>query len=247
MLPGAATASAPQKEHDVPEAPPREAHLDMTPALLQERLSSITHKRVMLMVTDNTSSIISASSDDPGVLILRAHRIFLDAPDNVVTAIGHWLSGKRVQKDLVQEYIDANDHRIRARSEEPRRMRIRTKGRYHDLESLREHLNKTLLDGRSNAPVTWGRKVSRKRVRSVRLGWYDPVQHLIGISQRLDRSDIPRYMVEYVLFHEMLHEILGLEEGKDGTRHIHGRTFKLLEQTYPHYARAQAFEEKKWG
>ncbi|MBN2712707.1 MAG: M48 family metallopeptidase [Planctomycetes bacterium] len=218
----------------------------MSASDLQNRLCEKAGKKVMLIITDNTSSIVNAKADND-ILELRLHRIFLDAPDTVVETMGRWLSGKKLERDLIQEYIDQNQHQIAKNAADARDMVIRVDGRYHNLSEIRQYLSSTFLDNRSTATITWGRQVSKKRARSVRLGWYDPMRNMIGMSRRLDRQDIPRYMVEYVMFHEMLHEVLGIGERPDGKRDIHSNTFRLMEQTYPHYERAKIFERKKWG
>lgn len=218
-----------------------------SPASLQGRLSKGSGKRVLLMVTDNTRSMITLRREGRDLVSVRAHRMFLHAPEKVCEALADWIAGRPCTHDRVQEFIDANVHRIRPHTATTRQAPARTAGRYHDLAELARHLNATLLDERSRASVGWGRKVTTRQARQIRLGSYDPIHNRITISQRLDRRDIPRYMVEYVLFHEMLHEVLGIGERPDGRRDIHGRMFRLMEQTFPHYEQARAFEQKKWG
>lgn len=218
-----------------------------SPADLQERLTRRSGKKVLLMVTDNTSTMLTLQREGKGLVSVRAHRMFLHAPEEVCDALADWIAGRTRERDRVQEFIDANVHRIRPPTRAPRPPRVRTMGKHHDLDELARHLNATLLDGRSTAEVGWGRKVTARNARQIRLGSYDPVRNRITISQRLDRRDIPRYMVEYVLFHEMLHEVLGIGERPDGRRDIHSRIFRLMEETFPHYEQARAFERKKWG
>ena len=64
------------------------------------------------------------------------------------------------------------------------------------------------------------------------------------MNRKLDNPGVPRYFVEFVLFHEMLHEVLGIGERADGRRDIHGRVFRLMESTYPDYDRAMRFERE---
>ena len=181
-----------------------------------------------------------------GAIQVRAHRMFLEAPEEVVGAVGRMVRGDRRGRPAVQAFIRTRHDRIRPHERQARRVHLRTRGRHHDLAEIRAVLNATLLENRSQAPVTWGREVRRARARSVRLGWYDERRNLIGLSRRLDAADVPRYFVEYVMFHEMLHEVLGIRERPDGRREIHGRTFKFLEQTCPDFERARAFEKRKW-
>jgi hypothetical protein len=179
--------------------------------------------------------------------MVRAHRMFLEAPREVITSLGKWVAGKRLGKDLIQEFINSNEHKIYRPECVTRKTILKAQGRYHDLEELREYLNESFLENRSKAPVTWGRKATRNRTHTIRLGCYDPARNLITMNRRLDRSDIPRYMVEFVLYHEMLHEVLGIGERPDGKRDIHGKTFRMMEHTYPHFSKAKEFERKKWG
>ena len=42
-------------------------------------------------------------------------------------------------------------------------------------------------------------------------GYYDPHSNTITINRRFDTADTPRVLVEYVMYHEMLHQHLGVE------------------------------------
>lgn len=59
----------------------------------------------------------------------------------------------------------------------------------------------------------------------------------------LDQSFVPEFYVAWVIFHEMLHEAYGVEE-VNGRRHVHPPEFVALEQTYPNYERARAWEKR---
>ena len=68
-------------------------------------------------------------------------------------------------------------------------------------------------------PLTWGRGGGRARRGGLTFGSYDPVLALIRIHPVLDRRDVPRYFLESVVYHEMLHHHLG---GVPDTRRAHG-------------------------
>lgn len=223
-----------------PPVPAGDAHV------LQQRLSALCKRKVLLMLTDNTRTMLSRR-DEGGVISLRAHKMFLRADDEVVKALAWWAQGKTRGGEVIQRFIDTNGEMVRVIDPASRLVRAVTQGKHYDLAEMAAKLNATYLQGRSKAPVTWGRKVTARDPRRIRLGCYDPVRGVITLSQRLDRRDVPRYVVEYVLFHEMLHEVLGIGTRSDGKRDIHGRTFRLMEQTYPFYEEAVAFERKKWG
>jgi hypothetical protein len=48
--------------------------------------------------------------------------------------------------------------------------------------------------------MTW----STERARN-RLGHYDPAHNAIVVSSLFDHPRVPRYVVEYIVYHEMLH------------------------------------------
>ena len=85
--------------------------------------------------------------------------------------------------------------------------------------------------------ITWGRKSRRT------LGHYDRAKRTIVISSLLDGPDVPDYIIEYVVFHEMLHHEFPTYY-RHGRRVIHSRSFKEKERTYPHYDRAQEWLKK---
>ena len=71
-----------------------------------------------------------------------------------------------------------------------------------------------------------------------RMGFYEQTSHTIALSRSLDTQEVPRFVVKYVLYHEMLHAFLGgKKRGKQ--RRVHHTRFKELERIYPDYERAE--------
>ncbi len=114
---------------------------------------------------------------------------------------------------------------------------------HHDIGEYARYLNETYLGGRSTARIVWGRRSPPSR-RSIRFACYDPARNMVIMNRKLDNAAIPAYFVEYILFHELLHEVLGIGERKDGRRDIHGSLFKLMESTFPDYEKAIRFEKE---
>jgi len=54
---------------------------------------------------------------------------------------------------------------------------------------------------------------------------------------------VPRYFIEFVVYHEMLHADMGTEE-HEGRRSIHSREFRKRERLFEDYERAMAWERK---
>src|SRR5262249_9473773 len=89
-----------------------------------------------------------------------------------------------------------------ARNGRCRQTRVRgSQGWYLELGAMFDRLNRQYFAGAIPKPrLSW----SAKRTRCI-LGRFDATQNTILISRVFDSPDIPVYVCEYVLYHEMLH------------------------------------------
>jgi hypothetical protein len=127
----------------------------------------------------------------------------------------------------------------RRKIEESRRRRsakrlLPPRGRWHDLSEIFRRLNRRFFRGELPQPrLGW----SSKRSRTV-LGHYDSAHGVIIINPVLDSSVVPRYLVEYLVFHEMLHLRYPVE--RCGHRRVlHSREFRQAEKRFPQYEQAR--------
>jgi hypothetical protein len=113
------------------------------------------------------------------------------------------------------------------------------RGRCYDLAVLFAELNASYFGGAITATkLSWSARPSR-----VRLGHYDIVHHAIVLNRSLDRHDVPRVAVEYILYHEMLH-VKHPVESAGGRRRIHPPAFRAEEKLFAGYAEARAVLRK---
>lgn len=212
---------------------------------LQRELEDRTGLRISLVITDNTSTMLSMRHRGKGRTELRLHRMFLAAEPPVLRALAEWLTKRRASRSgsVIDAFIERNCHRIR--SGKPRRLLARTQGRYFDLQALFEEVNIAHFESAVDAAVTWGKRParSRRRRRSIRFGSYTQEDHLIRVHPLLDQDFVPRYIVRYIVFHEMLHAYLGVGVSPSGRRQIHTPEFNALEAAYPDYERSVAWIE----
>lgn len=215
-----------------------------SPLDVQDELSRRTGKRIRLVLTNNKSSMITARRKDGGILEVRMQRMFMHAPDDVFDDVVDVLRGRDTGKAALRQFVDRSVRGMPSRADRRSLSRDRLVSRHHDIGKYARELNEIYLGNRSIAGVIWGVSRRTRSVRSIRFGSYDPIRNLITMNRKLDRPDIPRYFVEFVLFHEMLHEVLGIGERADGKREIHGRLFKLMESTYPDFEKALRYEKE---
>jgi hypothetical protein len=128
---------------------------------------------------------------------------------------------------------------IRQRIEEARRTRgfklmLPARGKHFDLDEIFEDLNRRFFEGNlPRARTGW----SVRRSRTI-LGHHDPDHGTITISRILDKPQTPRFLVEYLVFHEMLHIRFPVERNHH-RRVIHSREFREAEKKFPDYGQAR--------
>lgn len=155
------------------------------------------------------------------------------------------LLSKRVPREadrVYSEYVRSAE--MRDRSHERKRSHGRKvitghKGDVYDLDEIFENLNFWYFGGRLAKPVlTWS---ARKTYRI--LGHHDSTHDTIVVSKSLDSADVPRYIVEYIVFHEMLH-IHHPTVHHNGRRYNHTPAFRRDERRFPRYREAEEWIER---
>ncbi|MBM9577198.1 M48 family metallopeptidase [Leptospira sp. 201903070] len=92
----------------------------------------------------------------------------------------------------------------------------------------------------SDIEIYWGKGSSKTR-----LGHFDPAHRMIVINPILGRQVVPIFVLEYIVFHELLHVHIPATR-KNGKNVIHGREFRALERKYPDYLRANRWLKSKY-
>ncbi|MEO6334102.1 MAG: M48 family peptidase, partial [Pyrinomonadaceae bacterium] len=75
------------------------------------------------------------------------------------------------------------------------------------------------------------------------LAHHDATHDTIVVSKSLDASDVPRWVVEYIVFHEMLH-IKHPTVHHNGRRYNHTPAFRHDERKFPHFQAAEDWIER---
>jgi len=181
-----------------------------------------------------------------GRLLVRLSDLLEGAPEGVVRAIAHILLAKIYRKPIdrghaarYRKYVGS--HEVVNKAHLVRQMRGRKRlhspqGRVYDLDAIFEDLNRRFFHGLMGRPrMSW----SPSRTRRI-LGHYDPAHNAIVISRIFDHPAIPRYAVEYIVYHEMLH--LKHPVRLHGSRRcVHSAEFQAEEKLFPEAERAEAF------
>lgn len=179
-------------------------------------------------------------------LLVRLSDLLEGAPDTVLKAIAHILLAKMYRRPIdrgqaarYRKYVAS--HEIVRKAHLVRQMRGRKllrspRGHFYDLDAIFEYLNTRFFHGLMARPrMSW----SQTKTRRV-LGHYDPAHNAIVISRIFDHPAMPRYVLEYIVYHEMLH-LKHPVKLRGSRRCVHSPEFQAEEKLFPGVAEANAF------
>lgn len=181
-----------------------------------------------------------------GRILVSLSDLLEGAPESVIRAIAHILLAKLYRKPIdpmqnVRYKRFASSAAVIRQTELIRNARGSKRwsgpeGRYYNLEEVFDALNLRFFGGLLGRPeLTWSEHHAKRS-----LGHYDAAHNTIVVSRVFDRPSSPRYAIEYLLYHEMLHlkhpvRMRGLR------RCVHSQEFKAEEARFPRLAEALAF------
>lgn len=207
-------------------------------------LSSRCARPVKVVFTDNTSTMITVHHTP--ACSVRLHRMFAVAPSKVLSALAVYVKWPRhrASNATLSRYIKEKSHLIKPAR--PRGRRIKTRGRHFDLKAVFEKLNREYFNGELTAMITWGRPFRGRRRRSMRFGCVDREAGVVRINSSLDAPFVPGFFLEYIVYHEMLHCLVGAQVSADGRELAHHRAFRERERPYARYHDALRWQNENF-
>jgi predicted metal-dependent hydrolase len=200
------------------------------------------NKPVLLTFTDNATSMISVREKQSGISV-RLHRIFLKADNEVLDEIVRFIKKKRGKTPVIKQFIRQNQSFLKERK--PRTTTINPSGKLYNLTDIFNSLNSEYFNNSLSVVITWGRRSPRYAVKKRTLGNYQKKTNTIRINPILDNRKVPRYVIKYIVYHEMLHAVIDAVV-KNGRRRIHSKEFKNRERKYRNYHQAIEWEKRNF-
>ena len=181
-----------------------------------------------------------------GRLLVRLSDLLEGAPEPVLRAIAHILLAKMYRQPVDRGYAAryrryVASHDIVRKAHLVRQIRGRKQlrsasGYFYDLDAIFEALNTRFFHGLMTRPrMSW----SQRKTRRI-LGHYDPAHNAIVISRIFDHPAVPRYVLDYIVYHEMLH-LKHPVKLRGSRRCVHSAEFQAEEKLFPRVADANAF------
>jgi len=183
-----------------------------------------------------------------GRILIRVSDLLADAPDEALGGLLRVLLARLLRRRIRSAWTEAyRAYSARAdvaeASEAARRERGRKQlgsplGNAYDLDVLFDQLNEEYFDGRLDRPrLGWSLRDSYRTH-----GHYDAAHRTIAMSRTLDDVRTPPYVVEFILYHEMLHVAMP-GELRDGRRRHHTPAFRAAEALFPRMKEAVTWLE----
>lgn len=184
-----------------------------------------------------------------GKIFVRLAEICREMPLNSQKALAFILVAKLLRKkvptqarEIYSNFIkqqEIRDKAIENKKTRGRKIITSAQGMFFDLDEIFEKLNAEYFRKSLPKPIlTWS---SRKTYRI--LGHHDSTHETVVVSKSLDDRNVPEYVVEYVVFHEMLH-IFHPTEHRDGRRYNHTPAFRRNERKFRHFTEAESWIER---
>jgi len=169
-----------------------------------------------------------------------------DAPDEVLKSLALYLLslayGKEGNADSAKPYLEYSaSPRLwdRKRFEYMRRARsiiLNPKGKHRDLDTVFQYVNSFYFSSRlPEVTLAWSRESPRRR-----LGFFFEPLNLLAVNAVLDSERVPRYVLEFVVYHELLHYV-NPASGARVRRIHHTAEFRRQERLFTHFE-----DSEKW-
>ncbi len=212
--------------------------LHMVDRIIREQKSGVAHSASTIhLKIDYSGYLYQRKTAQDGTRLL-IHEGFIQAPDTVMRQLITAAFAKRKTKTATQVKAFANSgnylqvtHLVAG---EPIASHISCKGSKFHLDAIFQTLNMQYFGEKLPMPrLVWSSARAQRR-----LGYYHPEIHTIAVNQKLDSNGIPRLLVEYILYHEMLHQQFGIEH-RNGRRYAHTAAFHQAEKRFRGYQEAE--------
>lgn len=192
------------------------------------------------------------SNEYANAVVLKVNEGFLNADQRIWRAIIHTALAQRdpAHDQLIQEFTLTDDFsetlfELESFAAAPT---LPARGHVHDLDESFARVNAAYFHGQFSKPtLVWNRTLTARK-----FGHYQLSRDTVMISVSLDDARVPAYVVDFVMYHELLHKKHGVMI-VNGRRLSHSPAFREDERRFPLYFQAEsqlkelALRQRGWG
>ncbi|HSQ27181.1 MAG TPA: hypothetical protein VLM80_08645 [Anaerolineales bacterium] len=176
------------------------------------------------------------------ILKMVAHEGFIFAPHdmlvNLVQSLHHPQKNFHIAR--IRTYADSHEFIRHARQLATSGLETHShsSGRHQNLQTIFERVNMRYFNNQVQMPqLSWSNSLTYRKY-----GHYQPSTDSLMLSVSLDDAKVPEYVLDFVMYHELLHKHLGFYS-RNGRRISHHTEFRKQETMFPQYEQAQKYLE----
>ena len=179
-----------------------------------------------------------------GFAKVKLHVVFRKASEPILTQAAQVMLSRRRHRrvfdrceyDAFVRAIPESDFELPG-ARRGRTLAVKGPGVHRSLEESFQRVNKDYFHEQLPQPELCWSPVRARRL----LGSYHSRKDRVIISRVFDSLKVPLYVLDYLMFHELLHKFLGIGTRDDGKRCVHGAEFRKLESQFCFFKEAQQF------
>jgi hypothetical protein len=211
---------------------------------LRRRLRPLLDGGMVLVDNSNGVNLFSFQTA-AGITTLRVSDRLAEAPIEVLRDVVAWARGgpgARRAAQHVRTFISRLPHRPSRR----RAPKLVARGEVHDLSVLLAKVSRTQFRNveLKIRAVGWGagRRHPERRSGSIRLASFQETTRTVRVHPALDQELVPSWVIEFLLFHELLHAEIGHQKDAAGHHRYHTPEFRRRERRHPDHDRFLAWQ-----
>jgi hypothetical protein len=219
-----------------------EAYQTAKTGAAQKPLSLAQRKLPLHIELYATAHLYRSRIETDGITI-AANEGFIGAPHEVIKALIYTALRHPEKKHAAQiktySTTDAFEETLLSLEMMTADLSANTQGQHYDLAAIFDRVNTAYFDRTLPTPrLTWNKTLTHRK-----FGHYQFNTDTVMLSLSLDDAAVPPYVVEFVMYHELLHKHLGVKL-VNGRRYAHTTAFRDAERRFAQYEQAKAFLSK---
>lgn len=204
---------------------------------------SLTQRKLPLHIELYATAHLYRSRIETDGITITANEGFVGAPHSVIKALIYTALRHPEKKHAAQVKAygttDAFEEILLSLEMMTADLSVNTQGQQYNLAAVFDRVNAAYFEGALSPPrLTWNKTLTHRK-----FGHYQISTDTVMLSLSLDDAAVPPYVVEFVMYHELLHKALGIKL-VNGRRYAHTPEFREAERRFPQYDKAEAFLSK---
>ncbi len=176
-------------------------------------------------------------------LEIKIHEAFIFAPQDVLNALINIAYEKVTTQDksLIKEFSSGETYSEALHELEYIGIPLgaNAQGEHYNLEDVFERINRIYFHNQLKQPhLTWNRQLTYRT-----FGHYQYPTDTLMISRSLDLPNTPVFVLDFVMYHELLHKKMGYNL-VNGRRYGHTPAFRKEERKFKKYQEAKDYMKK---